>query len=73
MQGGKRRPATLLKTDPGTSVEFCVIFNNTHMAKHLWTAAKEVTNIEVQNDPVHQKDYSKRYVKRKDVPWEISL
>ena len=30
------------------------MFKNTHIAKYLSTDAKEVTNIERHNDPVHQ-------------------
>ena len=36
------------------SYEFCGMFKNTHIAKYLSTDAKEVTNIERHNDPVHQ-------------------
>ena len=38
------------------SCDFCAIFENTYMAEHLWTPAKEVTNFEKATDPVHQKN-----------------
>ena len=43
----------LSKIDLSTSAFLQILLNNTQMAEHLRTAAKEVTNIEIRNDPVH--------------------
>ena len=40
------------------------------MVEHLWTAAKEVTNIEIPNDPDHKKTVYGGTSIQKEMFWE---